>query len=488
MGAVVVLLLCGLAFLLGCFPMHDHDTWWHMAAARLIVESGRVPTVDVLTYTADKPWIDLYWLPQLLFLGLYKLGGASALVLMKAIAGVAVIALGLTSRRRGGRAGVAMLAWLPALILISGRLCERPELVSFVALAAFLAVLGHANDRPWLLWLLPFVQILWVNSHGLFVLGPAILATYAVGLVVDRKPSGKAWAVAGATLAACIVNPYGWHVVDHAWAQAHQLDAGFYRAHIAELQSPLEFVRRFGVNNPYLLALFVLTGIGISSFAIQAHRTRPSTFRALLFLGAAYLGFQATRLAPIFAIVTAVVSVWNLDDALGEPKRGQGLAPIATVVAMALWVLSGSFYAWAGEGRTIGVGEKPHTFAHDACAFLARPGMPQRAIAANLGQSAVCAYHLQPDQRQFVISRIEPSASDVFPRYIDGLSRLAFDRPGWESSLGIDYDKPAEVPAILIERGPLDRASAALERNPHWRRAYLDDVAAVFLPSAVVPQ
>jgi hypothetical protein len=481
--------LVGLAFLLGFFPMSDPDTWWHLRTAQLIVDSGSLPKVDTLTYTnAGRPWIDVYWLFQLALSALYKLGGASALVLMKATCGAFAVGLALLSRRRAGHAWALVLAWVPALLLLSGRLCERPELFSLVYLAAFLAVLGHADERPRLLWILPVVQILWVNSHGYFVFGPMLVIAYLAGQIVARRPSRPAAIACVCVALACLANPYRLRMFELPWQQLHSLTGDDYRSRIAEFRSPFSLIPQIGIGNPYLLSLVAMLAIGIASFAMQIRRRRPSVFRVLLFLGAAALGVQATRMCAVFALITAVVAVWNLDEALGPSKRGPGLTPIAAVVGVALWVLSGSFYAWAGEGRTVGLGEKPRTFAHEACAFLSRPGMPARVVAFNLGQAGVCTYHLRSDQRQFIDPRLEVNSAETFRRYAEGLSRLAFDSPGWESSLGIDYAKPAEVPAILIERGPLDRVCAVLERSPHWRRAYLDDVAAVFLPSAVVPQ
>ena len=191
----VLVALLGLALLLGCFPMSDFDVWWHLRAARLIVESHAVPQVDVLTYTnAGRPWIDLYWFFQLVLGGLYKLGGASALVFMKAIGGALVVYLAWLSRRRGGRQWPLLLVWLPALIVVSGRLCERPELFSLIYLAGYFAVLANASEKPRLLWLLPLVQVLWVNSHGFFVLGPIMLlvlvTTISTALALRRSHPG----------------------------------------------------------------------------------------------------------------------------------------------------------------------------------------------------------------------------------------------------------------------------------------------------------
>ena len=58
------------------------------------------------------------------------------------------------------------------------RFDPRPEIFSLVFLAGFLAVLWRAERRPALAWALPPIQALWVNSHGLFILGPIVLSFY----------------------------------------------------------------------------------------------------------------------------------------------------------------------------------------------------------------------------------------------------------------------------------------------------------------------
>ena len=117
-----------LAFLLGCFPMCDFDVWWHLRTGQLVVERGAVPQVDFLTYTNVGRRLDrsLLAFPDH-YCGAMALGGSSALGLMKPVAGIAVVALALGARREGGKAWPAALVWLPALIMLSGRLCERPS-------------------------------------------------------------------------------------------------------------------------------------------------------------------------------------------------------------------------------------------------------------------------------------------------------------------------------------------------------------------------
>jgi hypothetical protein len=506
----VLVALFALAFLLGCFPMADFDVWWHLRTGQFILEHGAVPRVDIYTYTnAGRPWIDIYWLFQVVIGLIYRAGGVSALVLLKAAAGVVIVALALAARRPGATAGPAVLVWLPALIALSGRLCERPELFSLLFLAGFLAVLGHAAERPRWLWVLPVLQLLWVNCHGFFVLGPLVIAAYAVEWLYQRARTGSAgppqlartFALAGgAVIVACLVNPYGLGAVRLSIEQFHKLGGqGIFRANIGELRSVGDFIALAGVRSPYLLAFLFMLALGLGSFAWLLRRGRFSPFRGLLFAGSAYLGWQATRNSGLFALVAAVVTTGNLDDviALTKPKapaarRGRRVPRsqarrrfepvwLAAIALVAIAVLSGRLYSWAGEGRRVGLGERPQWYAHESCEFLARPGMPERIVAFNLGQAAVCIAHAGEQHKQFMDPRLEVNSVQTFERYLAGLRGLWRGGAEWETALGIDPARPDEIPALLVERGILSRVIDVLAHDPRWRCVHADAVAAVFV-------
>ena len=94
--------LPALAFLLCCSPLADFDVWWHLRTGQLTLETGAVPRVDLFTYTnAGRPWIDVYWLYQVGLAIVYRAGGASALVLLKAAAGAGIVGLSLLGASAG---------------------------------------------------------------------------------------------------------------------------------------------------------------------------------------------------------------------------------------------------------------------------------------------------------------------------------------------------------------------------------------------------
>jgi hypothetical protein len=533
--------LPALAFLLGCFPVADFDVWWHLRTGQLIVATHTVPRFDLFTYTnASRPWIDVYWLYQVGLALLYSAGGASALVLLKATAGAGIVSLSIVGRRPEHRAWPLALAWLPGLLMVSGRLSERPEAASLVLLAAYLVLLARAPRLPRGLWLLPVLQVLWVNCHGFFVLGPLVLLAYATEWAIerrrppavpaDRPPVRTFVAVGLSTLLACLVSPYGIKAVMLPLAQVHTLgNAGLYRASIGELRSMGDYIAIAGIWNPYLLAYFATVALGLFSFVWCVRRGgQVRLFRAALFAAGAYLAWQATRNNALFGVIAVFVTTWNLDDALaarpvadGAPAtRWRGRAPAAKVSrasrtsrtptrpkssparrwpepntvmlvavgALGLATLSGALYAWSGEGRRVGLGERPRWFAHDACTFLARPDLPERIVAYNISQAGVCIAHSAPQHKQFMDPRLEVNTQETFRRYLDGIRRLWRNDLTWESALAIDYGRPDELPAILIERGPLGRAAEILSHDPRWRCVFADQLATVFVATRFAEQ
>ena len=59
----------------------DPDIWWHLKTGEWIPQHHAVPRVDPLSYTrAGQPWIAHEWLSELGMYSLYRLTGASGLI------------------------------------------------------------------------------------------------------------------------------------------------------------------------------------------------------------------------------------------------------------------------------------------------------------------------------------------------------------------------------------------------------------------------
>ena len=371
--AALIVAVLGLATLLGAFPQKDFDIWFHLRTGDLIRQGRPIPAKDIYTYTApDSRWIDLHWAFQVAASWAYARGGFRGLNLAKcAVTGLAVLVL-LTARRRDWPVWAGVLAWLPALFLLGGRMYVRPETLTLLYLAIFLAVLSRWERRPKLAFILPVVQAFWVNSQGLFVLGPIVLAM----ALIDAAIAPGAWAegrkgwwrtVGLATLltaSACLANPYFLEGALFPLELAQTMNASVFNEHIDELTSIPRFVQLHGFAVLPLQIHFGVIGLGVVSFLLplawrlRARETsvvvpkkleaagdvveskpkpkaRPKSaadrepswrlrpFRILLFVAFTLLGLKATRNSHQFAAVAGAVTAWNFGEWAGAVGRSR---------------------------------------------------------------------------------------------------------------------------------------------------------------------
>ncbi len=378
---VLIGLFLALAFLLGVFRLKDTDFYWHLRTGDLIRKFGEVPRVDFYTFTrVDAPWIDLHWVFQVAISWIYEhCGGVPALTLAKCIVTCAALLLLITARRRTWPIWVMILAWLPALLVLSGRIYIRPETMSLFYLSIYLAVICRWDRRPALAWILPFVQVAWVNSHGLFILGPIVLGFGLIDAALrirtiegDRK---RWWttvtSASAATGLACLLNPYGIRGALYPLELAATMSSPVFSESIAELTPIPEFIKRAGLWNLPLQIHFATIALGALSFLIPIVATvvsrfralrstddvaaagatrkttkrtgdtrkkkgrkagaellqedgwRISVFRLLLFAAFTVLSFQATRNSHQFAAVVGTVTAWNFAEWVGARNAGR---------------------------------------------------------------------------------------------------------------------------------------------------------------------
>lgn len=275
--AGLILLFLALTFLLGVFPLKDTDIFWHIRTGQIIRQSGDVPRHDLFTYTrGDAPWIDLHWIFQIGVSWLHERGGAVALNLAKCVITCVAMLILLACRRRDWPIWAFLVAWLPALLVLGGRMYVRPETLSLLYLAIFFAVLTRWDRHPWLVAILPPVQVAWVNSHGLFVFGPIVLVMALLDAATRPRSlapgPGRWWRIAGigslATLAACLFNPYGIRGAMYPIELAGTMSNEVFSLSIAELTPIPEWIRRHGLANLPLQLHFLTMALGGLSFLV----------------------------------------------------------------------------------------------------------------------------------------------------------------------------------------------------------------------------
>ena len=249
----------------------EGDMWWHVAVAQRILSTHHLPQTDIFSFTVfNTPWIDYEWLPDLLtalaarWWGLQGLAGLLILLVV-----VLVLLLYYYAWVQTGQVKAAAVATGFLLPILHPFFTLRPQLLGYIFLIITLICLerfrqGHGAA----LWILPGVFVLWVNTHGSFVLGFLALALYWAGGLVSFQCGAleaTAWTQKArcrlllvALLCALVLplTPYGTRLAAYPFDFVFQQQP--LATALAEMQ-PLNFSATFGVA---FLALVLLLLVG----------------------------------------------------------------------------------------------------------------------------------------------------------------------------------------------------------------------------------
>ncbi len=143
-----------------------------------------------------------------------------------------------------------------ALMISSPRFVPRPELLSFVYFAVYLVLLEGYPRNGRAIYLLVPLQILWVNTQGIFAVGVALIGCYWLGAALAFLPVPRGWRQESAltpvqwrqltvvlvlVVLACFVNPWG---VEGALFPFQLLPrvtgSSLFSSRIGEFRAPLE--------------------------------------------------------------------------------------------------------------------------------------------------------------------------------------------------------------------------------------------------------
>ena len=485
------------ALLSGLRTVTDWDLGWQMATGRWILQHHRIPSTDVLSYTAQgKPW--RYPVGSgILFYLLYVLGHYTLLSILGAAACVSTVALLL---RRGSWV-TAVLAIL-AIPRIALRTTPRAEIFTVILFAAFLTVLWEQFETGRArLWLLPLLMVAWVNLHLGLTAGLGLIAGYVFLECLEllwpkrRAPAiarlRRAWPWFLATVAAILVNPWGWRV----FATMRNLMAPM-TAHSQQIlewgPSKLNwttFVSGLSLRSPetfVLLLIVVAVAVPVALIAGSRH------FGAAVWLcGAAFLALRAQRLQVLFAIVVVVVagSVFTSALASWQNKIEDGrLRSILTggaccflILLVCLWsadLIANRTYMRTTDLATFGTG-LGWWFPESGAAFIEGAKIPGR-IFNTYDEGGYITWRLGPQYQDYVDGRGDPFGPELL-RHSMELTAISPDSAEWEREA-----KQYGINTILIpmarywgvEEFPLLRQFCS-SRN--WRPVYMDESSAVFL-------
>jgi hypothetical protein len=477
-------------------PIADGDIYWHLAAGREILRRHALLRTDPFTLSAaGRPWVDVHWLFQIGVAVTQRVSGFVGLTFGKALI-VALSALFLTraAELSGGASarGACAAALLGLLFLARHFLPIRPVIATLLFVAAYLHALeAHCAGRRRALFLLPVLQVAWVNCQGLAPIGPALIASYLVGNwlsgVLARRqretpPSAplRPLAIAlGLSILASFATPYGIDAVVLPGRLLARLTPGqdnVFSAAVAENIPPFVLER----TRPEQIAHFgwVLAGLGVA-FAIIRPRVRAA--HALVLVGFAGLALMANRNVLLFYWVAAPLAAIALAprtmDLWSSFRWPAGLCapPPGFIASTGLVVLLAAEIGAAGVAlaHEAPIGSPtPFHFPVESARLLARAGATGPIFAPD--QHGGYLAFTVPALRPYIDTRLMLHTGQEYADYL-----ALFDEP-------VRFDALAAVQGfnyvVLVTAYP-DRylgLIAHLTASPGWRLAYTDGSEILF--------
>ncbi|HUV38346.1 MAG TPA: hypothetical protein VMY39_01975, partial [Planctomycetota bacterium] len=476
---------------------------------------------DIRTVDVTVPWVNHEWFFQVGAYLAYKGWGLNGPIFYKcAILVLAYFFVLITVYRRDTHL-VGLVAVFLAAITSYKRFFMRPEVFSILFTAVWLYVLERFRRRPtWsICWTLPPCMVIWINAHGYFILGPAVMLIYLIGdglqsvlpmpRVLTRQLRwrddlirGRALGILAVatvlTVAATFINPYGVAGARYPIDVLEQVadPTSVIRTVIGEMQPPWQFF--------YTDAVFytwVLIWLASASWVLNLRRWKLS--RLLLFVVSILFVDKALRNMPFFGIPGAVIFALNVNESWPETLRflREKVIPEALIAAKwaaqaALALLFGFYLVWMPSDRfyvhdvgtvRFGLGYTGLKFSMGAVEWIRNSGVRGHLFNA-FGMGGLCMWKLYPEERDgelhyggrklLIDGRAEVYGGPFVKNYTNSLASTDESKALWNA---LDEKFHFQVVFINWQAADTRPLMERLYRDPRWTLCFGDGVGYVFV-------
>jgi len=467
MRAIVIILAVILLFISQINTVVSVDLWWILKSGEYIVENLRVPHIDIFSYTLEnRPWLDHEWLSQALFYLVFSWFGLLGLSIFKALivsASFLILLFLILSRYK--KIALAILIMLISILAFGYRSFLRPEIFSYLFLCIFLYILEREKN----IYILPVLQILWVNLHGYFIVGPIIVLLYSIG---DKSKTKKMMSVFFLLLLACFINPYFYRGALYPLRILFDVftEQKIYMKNIHELMMPI----RFSFNRYLFFWLFAI----FTSITFIVNLKRAKIKHIVLFALCFLASYMAMRNAPIFIFLGMITASINLNEANSTKRisgRRYNFIILFLISGLIYFFLSDGYYKFTNQSlfKKTGIGISELLVPAGACDFLEDNNIEGRMFNT-MDFGSYIGYRFFPERRIFIDTRTDLYKDDFYTLYAE-----AQHYPEKWHKLHERYGfKIVLLRHLFSGSGKILRY---LYDHKDWRLAYYDENSCVFL-------
>jgi hypothetical protein len=178
--AFLGVLLAGVSAYQARIHLADPDTWWHAKVGQLILATRHLPAHDIYSFTVHgNPWIAYEWLGEILIGWAGTHGVVGLLTLLSALAALLMSLMYVYATVCTGNVKAALAACAILLPLEAAYFTLRPQVLGYCYLIVLLILMErYRQGHEKVLWAIPPLFLVWVNTHGSFFLGLGIFGVF----------------------------------------------------------------------------------------------------------------------------------------------------------------------------------------------------------------------------------------------------------------------------------------------------------------------
>ncbi len=486
----------------------DQDLGRHLISGHIIWQTHQVPLVNLFSYTYPNfPFINTHWLSEVFFYLFSNQWGIVSLVYLKTAVMVAALSLTLVTAYKYSKniAATAVAFALFAPVLLE-RTEIRPEIFSYLCVSIFMAFLCSmtgSNPAKGLIWrwilILPLIEIVWVNSHIYFILGPILMTILLIQKLIENFLTTKNFRITILntkhylliTILVCLaslINPNG---LSGALYPFRVFDN--YGYSIVENQNI--FFLKDAIFDPNIFYFEIAAALFLLSYLVTTNYNKLPVFRLLLgsliilpiihirsfpllfLIELPIFAFNLSNLRPILSVFTRMI--------LKKNHSFLELTLVTTVIALTLlraWRLAGNqYYLSLDSHKRFGTGLAES--GRGAVDFVLKNNL-HGPLFNNFDMGSYLDFRLYPKEKVFVDGRPEAYPKEFFRNLYIPMEATA------ENFAAVD--KIYKFNLIIVSHTDAtpwaENFMQNITHNRDYTLVYLDSYAAVFVKSRTFPK
>lgn len=467
----VLLLFFVFSFLFRTDFSFDQDLGRHLKLGEIILQEGSVPKTNLFSYTnPDFKYVNTHWLFGVMAYLFSQNLGLNALLILKVL--IILFSVFLTLKVIPKEKSVFLLPLgFIFLHVLRERLELRPEIFSFLFTASTLYILEeYSKTKSKLIFFLPLIQFLWINTHIYFFVGLILQLIY----FTQFKRLKMLTIIFALSIGASLLNPNGLQGVLYPLNVTKN-----YGYTIVENQTMflLESIN-FSDRN----FLFVKLSIGLTVFILLLGllRKRFEIKNILLMILGVSLALLNVRSFPYLVFLTLPAAI----ALLGSVKQTKTYLYASLFFALVL-LLESFFYLNGSYYKNTDSQYKPSlklvSSAKEAVDFAYNNDLPQ-PFYNNFDIGSYLIYRGFPVYKVFVDGRPEAYPKKFFQEvYIPGQSDYSKFK-ALEQNLSLETVIFSHTDQTPWGRNFLQ----SLSKDPTWKLSFIDGYMVIFVKESVL--